>query len=96
MAHFIDARIPVVFGATAGAKDATLTPNADWAEANPIACACCVSRGPTAHAMDQIFLDRVRGTIPWFDRLVVDPAAEAAVREALAADSVVSARFRLG
>jgi hypothetical protein len=96
MAHFIDARIPVVFGAATGAKDAVLTPQADWAAAHPIACACCVSRGPAAHAMDQLFLDRVRGSIPWFDRLVVDPAAEGAVREALAQDSVVSARFRLG
>ena len=95
MTRFIDARIPVVFGTAPGAKDAVLTPDADWAAAHPIACACCVSRGPAAHAMDQLFLDRVRGNLPWFDRLVVDPAAETAVREALEADSVVSARFRL-
>jgi hypothetical protein len=96
MAQFIDARIPVVFGAAPGATDATLAPDAAWGESHPIACACCVGRGPAAQAMDQLFLDRVRGSIPWFSRLVVDPAGEAAVRAALIDDAVVAARFRLG
>jgi hypothetical protein len=96
MARFIDARIPVVFGGALGAKDAVLAPDATWGDSHPIACACCVGRGPAAQAMDRLFLDRVRGTRPWFDRLVVDPAGEAAVRAALAEDAVVSARFRLG
>jgi hypothetical protein len=96
MALFIDARIPVVFGETPRAKDAVLATDATWGGAHPIACACCVGRGPAAQAMDQLFLDRVRGSIPWFSRLVVDPVGEAAVRKALAEDAVVSARFRLG
>ena len=96
MAHFIDARIPVVFGAAPEAKDAVLAPDPTWGESHPVACACCVGRGPAAQAMDQLFLDRVRGSIPWFDRLMVDPAGEAAVRAALVEDTVVAARFRLG
>jgi hypothetical protein len=96
MSLFIDARIPVVFGAAPGAKDAVLAPDASWGDLHPMACACCVGRGPAAQAMDQLFLDRVRGSIPWFTRLVVDKTGEAAVRVALAEDAVVSARFRLG
>jgi hypothetical protein len=96
MALFIDARIPVVFGGAVGAKDAVLAPDASWGNLHPVACACCVGRGPAAQALDQMFLDRVRGSIPWFSRVVVDPEGEAAVRSALVEDAVVSARFRLG
>jgi hypothetical protein len=96
MSLFIDARIPVVFGASPRAKDAVLAPDATWGDLHPIACACCVGRLPAAQAMDQLFMGRVRGSIPWFDRLVVDKTGESAVRAALADDAVVSARFRLG
>ena len=96
MALFIDARIPVVFGVAPAAEDAVLAPDASWGDSHPVACACCVGRGPAAQALDRLFLGRVRGSIPWFGRVVVDPVGEAAVRDALADDPVVSARFRLG
>ncbi len=96
MAHFIDARIPVVFGVTPGPKDAVLTADAGWEAAHPIGCTCCVARGPAAAEMDRLFQARVRGSIPWFERLVVTPDAEAAVREALVDDVLTFARFRLG
>jgi hypothetical protein len=96
MARFIDARIPVVFSVEPGAKDAVLTFDPTWETTHPIGCACCVARGPAAQAMDRLFQGRVRGTIPWFDRLVVTADAETAVREALEDDLLTFARFRLG
>lgn len=94
MAIFLDARIPVVFGATPGANDAVLVPDTTWEAAHPVACACCVGRGPAVQALDQLFLDRVKGLVPWFTRVVVPDDADGLVRAALA-DSVVSARFRV-
>ncbi len=96
MTLFIDARIPVVFDEALGAKDACLAPDPTWSDLHPIVCACCGGRSPAAQAMDKLFLARVRGSIPWFSRLVVDKTGEAAVRVALTEDAVVSARFRLG
>ena len=88
---FIDARIPVVFGTTPQQDDALLVPEAPGHAAG---CACCLARGPAAAAFDRLFLDRVRGAVPWFTRVVVaqdDPA----VRATVAQDPVVSTRFRL-
>ncbi len=92
---FVDARIPVVFGVVAVATDAVLLPQAGWATAHPVGCACCVARGPASAALDKLFLDRVRGAVPWFTRVVVPDDPGGVVRAALE-DSVVSARFRLG
>ncbi len=93
MTRFVDARIPVVFGTRPGERDALLAPT----DAVPHAsgCACCIARSPGAAGLDRLFLDRVRGTIPWFTRVVVasdDPALRAAILD----DPVLSARFRLG
>lgn len=96
MAPFIDARIPVLFGVAPMAGDTTLAPAASWAGAHAPGCTCCVARSPAAVALDRLFLDRVRGAVPWFARVVVPVAGEAAVRDALAGDPTVSARFRLG
>ena len=97
---FIDARIPVVFWIKPQEHDAFLVPHG-LASGHPITapghlagCPCCVARGPTAAAFDRLFLDRVRGTVPWFTRVVVaqdDPA----VRATVTSDPVVSTRFRL-
>jgi hypothetical protein len=95
MALFIDARIPVVFGETPGPADAVLEPEEGWAAEHPVGCACCVARGPVALSLDRLFLGRVRGDLPWFERVVVPASGEAPVRAALACDSVASARFRL-
>ncbi len=88
---FIDARIPVVFGVPPGENDAVLVPAA---AVHPAGCACCLARGPAAAEFDRLFLDRVRGAVPWFTRVTVahdDPAVRATVQD----DPVVSGRFRL-
>ena len=85
----IDARIPVVFGVPAAPPGLP---------AHAPGCACCLARGPAAAAFDRLFLDRVRGAIPWFTRVVVaqdDPAIAAAIRATVADDPVVCTRFRL-
>lgn len=93
MARFIDARTQVVFGAEPGEQDAVLVP--EGGDAHPVACACCIVRSPGAAGLDRLFLQRVRGEVPWFTRVVVlghDPALRAAIET----DPVLSARFRLG
>ncbi len=94
MAVFIDARIPVVFGVEPSEGDAVLPAQAG-AAAHPAGCACCVARAPGTAGLDRLFLDRVRGAVPWFRRVVV-PEDDPALRAALEADPVLSARFRLG
>ena len=91
---FIDARIPVVFGATPREDDAVLVPEQSPL-AHPAGCTCCVPRGAAATAFDRLFLDRVRGTVPWFTRVVV-PDDDPALRNLVQDDPVVSSRFRLG
>ncbi len=96
MAQFIDARIPVVFGVAPGAGDTVLEAPAEWGVAeHPAGCACCVARGPAARALDHLFLDRVRGRVPWFERVVVTGAADV-VRAAVLEDGVVMTRYRVG
>ena len=92
MALFVDARIPVVFGAEAGLHDAVLTAGP---ASHPAGCACCTPRSAHASALDRLFLQRVRGEVPWFTRVVV-PADDPDLRAALQTDPVLSARFRLG
>jgi hypothetical protein len=60
-------------------------------------CACCTLRGPAADALTTMFRARAMGLAPFFSRVVVlaSPAGVAAVREALAADVVTRARFRV-
>ncbi len=93
----IDARIPVVFGVAPAETDALLDTPAGVPTHSP-GCACCIARGPAAAAFDQLFLDRVRGAVPWFTRVVVaqdDAAHQAAIRATVANDPVISTRFRL-
>ncbi|WP_145134824.1 hypothetical protein [Roseomonas gilardii] len=61
------------------------------------ACTCCGGRSPVAQALDRLFLDRVRGTCPWFERVLAladTPEAAAMLEGALRQDAVVAARFR--
>jgi len=65
---------------------------------HPPGCACCVPRGPVARAFSNMFLARVHGEMAYFRDvrvMVLDAAGEAAVRDALANDPVLLARFRL-
>ncbi|UPG74211.1 hypothetical protein MVG78_08855 [Roseomonas gilardii subsp. gilardii] len=62
-----------------------------------VACACCGGRSPLAQALDRLFLDRVRGVCPWFDRVLAladTPEVAAMLEGALRQDAVVAARFR--
>jgi hypothetical protein len=83
---------PLPPGAVTGAAfDAT-------AALHAAGCACCAGRSPAAVALDQLFQARIRNACPWFDRVVAlaeTPEAAQAIRDALAADPLASARFRL-
>ena len=92
MAVFVDARIPVVFGVEPTRTDLLLTPVGS--AASEPSCACCIARAPVAKEFDRLFLQRVRGDIPWFSRVVL-ATDDAAVREAIEADPLLSSRFRL-
>jgi len=68
------------------------------ANPHPAACTCCAGRGGEAVALDRLFLDRVRGRVPWFERvvaLVPQEMQRVSLRAVLRDDSVVSSRFRL-
>ncbi len=66
---------------------------------HPTACTCCGGRSAVAVALDRLFLARVKGEAPWFDRvvaLVPGKEARAALATALRDDPVSSSRFRAG
>ena len=89
-----DPRIPIVFNDAADTSDAVwhgISTNA----AHMSACACCGGRSPAAQALDQLYLQRVRGEVAWFDRLVAPTAAEPAIRDAVATDRLIMARWRI-
>ncbi len=85
----------MVFDVAPGEGDAVLAAQPDWLVPHAADCACCVARGPAARALDHLFLDRVRGRVPWFNRVVVTGAADA-VRNAVLEDGVVMSRYRIG
>jgi hypothetical protein len=60
-------------------------------------CTCCVARGAVAEALGQLFLARAKGEVGFFRAVAVvcGEIGRAEVLAALAADPVVSARFRL-
>ncbi len=107
----IDARIPLRFGNLADrtTTDAVLTdgsagsmdgPSAQFSVRemdHPAGCACCRPQTAAAAALAGLF--RTRAVTPGaaFASVlaVVSAAGEAAVRDALASDPVVSARYRL-
>ena len=89
---WIDARVPVRFGAVGDAVagdalllegDAVAPP--EFAAARFVAasaehapgCACCVARSAAAVALNKLFQARARGTVPFFRRvLAVTASAE--------------------
>ena len=102
----IDARIPVAFGIrwTAQKDEIVLADALDGLPGHGLAgapshdagCACCVARTPAAQALSRLFMQRARGEVAFFRRVLVEgQALEAAVRAALHSDPVVAARFRL-
>lgn len=59
-------------------------------------CACCgAARGAAAVALARLFQDRATGRVPWFTRVLAVVADPGAVAEALQADRVAAARFRV-
>ena len=106
MTLMIDARIPVVFGigqdvqegdfVLAGPLGGPFEHNLLGMSGHGAECACCVARSPAAQALSHLFLQRARGEVAFFRRVVVEEQdLEAAVRAALQSDSVAGARFRL-
>jgi hypothetical protein len=78
-------------GAAMGFDPASHQPQCD--------CGTCGGRNPAALALDRLFQARVRGSLPWFTRVVAlapSAAGQAAIRDALAADAVTAARYRPG
>lgn len=67
--------------------------------AHTAACACCAGRSPAAAALDRLFQARVRGGVPWFERVVAlagTAAGQQEIAAALSGDAVTAARFRAG
>ena len=107
MTLMFDARVPVVFGnrwdaqegdvVLAGTMDGPPGHGVVDAPGHAAGCTCCVARTPAAQALGRLFLQRVRGEVDFFRRVLVEgQALEAAVRDALQSDPVAAARFRLG
>jgi hypothetical protein len=64
---------------------------------HPTGCACCGARTPLAIALDRLFLARIRGDAPWFDRVVAllpSEEARAALTAALRGDALTVSRYR--
>ena len=98
MALMLDARVPVVFGNRCDARedDAVLAGGLDGVPGHEAGCACCGTRTPAAQALSDLFMQRARGEVAFFRRVLVEGhTAEAAVRAALQLDPVAAARFRL-
>ena len=61
-------------------------------------CLCCTVRGDLIDTMRNLFLKRVRGEVPEFDRVVIETtglADPAPILHTLMSDPLVAARFRL-
>lgn len=61
-------------------------------------CLCCTIRGDLIDTMRKLFLKRVRGEVPEFDRVVIETtglADPAPILHTLMTDPLVSSRFRL-
>lgn len=101
-----DGRIPLSFAAGpgegppaawlgAGQPDGAVAAVTPGGARHPIGCLCCQGRSAAAEALDRLYQGRVRGRLPWFDRVVAAPEHEAALRQALREDVMAAVRFRL-
>ena len=101
-----DGRIPIVFGSRQDAQEGDIVlaglldgpPGRDLlaGPGHGAGCACCVARTPAAQALGRLFMQRARGEVAFFRRVLVEgQACEAAVRAALQSDPVAAARFRI-
>jgi len=61
---------------------------------HPAGCACCAPRGPIAEALRRLFLARAKGPFFTVVRVAASAAGEAAVRDVLDSDPLVSGWFR--
>ncbi len=98
MTLMVDARIAVVFGDGSARQEGDVVLSEGLTNPGHLAgCACCTSRTAAADALGRLFLQRARGEVAFFRRVLVeaDEMGKAAVRTAFQADPVVSARFRL-
>jgi len=99
MTIMFDARVGVAFGVCSDARDGDfiLSDGLSLTAGHAAGCTCCTSRTPASEALGRLFVQRARGEVEFFRRVLVvsDEAGEGAVRAALEADPVVSARFRL-
>lgn len=99
MVLMFDARIPVVFGTSADMRDGdfVLADDLNGIAGHDAGCACCVWRSPAAETLGRLFLQRARGEVTFFSRVLVvgNSVAEQAVRAAVQSDPVAVARFRL-
>ncbi len=97
MALMVDARVAVVFGSASERQEGDVVLSVGLVGAgHPGGCACCISRTAAADALGHLFLQRARGDVAFFRRVLVDTdeVGEEVVRAALQSDPVVSARFR--
>jgi hypothetical protein len=97
MALMVDARIGVVFGRASERQAGDFVLTEGLAGVGHLAgCACCMSRTAAAALLGGLFLQRARGEVVFFRRVLVDTdeIGKDAVRAALQSDPVVSARFR--
>lgn len=69
---------------------------ADTTLAHAAACACCAGRTPLALLLSELFVQRARGRLALFRRVLViaSEPASAAVRDVLATDPLVAGRYR--
>jgi hypothetical protein len=90
-----DGRTAVVLtgGAAGTPADHPLVRHAEAAAAAQAgACACCRALSSLASVLRRLFLDRVHGRVPEFERVVIVTDREAGLREAFA-DPLVAARY---
>ncbi len=111
MALYVDARVPVVFGAMSDLRpdDALLIDGEAEAPEGAIVvrladpttasheqgCVCCVPRSAAGSALSGLFLARGRGDVAFFRRVLAVTPDPAAIQAAVEDDLVASSWFRL-
>lgn len=66
-----------------------------FAASHGASCACCGGHAPLARTLARLVVERARGEVPFFARLVAvsDATGRAALRVAVRADPLVSSRY---